>query len=262
MIFRLKTVTSQSDRIMISSATLLSLLSSSLNTPELPSLSPTITPTTTNANLNKLLQIEAIKLIQISLDKLTSTKCCNYKENLYKNLFISKILNKSKLYYYQSIVNTLRYSLFSKLTHVLSTNKNFKYLISNFSNTDDPENTSRERVEILTEDDYINLIIKEAIDNLVNNNIVIDCTTTTTNNNTKDNDKTVGDGDENMNHCLIKRKFESPLFPSTINNDDDGDVDNEKLKTKRIRMKNEKENDTENNNNNNKYFSINVQVAV
>ena len=112
---------------MISSSTLLSLLSSSINTQALPKLTPTLSSTTTT-NLNKLLQIEAIKLIQISLDKLTSTKCCNYKENLYKNLFISKILNKSKLYYYQSIVNTLRSNLFSKLHFILNENRNLTVL--------------------------------------------------------------------------------------------------------------------------------------
>ena len=159
---------------MISSSTLLSLLSSSINTQALPKLTPTLSSTTTT-NLNKLLQIEAIKLIQISLDKLTSTKCCNYKENLYKNLFISKILNKSKLYYYQSIVNTLRSNLFSKLHFILNENRNFIHFDKTMS---------------FVEDDYINLIIKEAIDNLVNNNIVID------QQNAHLNDV-----------CLLKRKF-------------------------------------------------------
>jgi hypothetical protein len=159
---------------MISSSTLLSLLSSSINTQALPKLTPTLSSTTTT-NLNKLLQIEAIKLIQISLDKLTSTKCCNYKENLYKNLFISKILNKSKLYYYQSIVNTLRSNLFSKLHFILNENRNFIHFDKTMS---------------FVEDDYINLIIKEAIDNLVNNNIVID------QQNVHLNDV-----------CLLKRKF-------------------------------------------------------
>ena len=113
-------------------------------------------------NLNKLLQIEAIKLIQISLDKLTSTKYCNFRENLYRNLFISKILNKSKLYYYQSIVNTMRCTLVSKLTFILNTNKSIKSLIDSTSPV--------QGINWLIEDD-INLIIKEAIDNLVKNPI-------------------------------------------------------------------------------------------
>ena len=119
-------------------------------------------------NLNKLLQIEAIKLIQISLDKLTSTKYCNFRENLYINLFIIKILKTTirdtsqKLYYYQSIVNTMRCTLVSKLTFILNTNKSIKSLIDSTSPV--------QGINWLIEDD-INLIIKEAIDNLVKNPI-------------------------------------------------------------------------------------------
>lgn len=100
----------------------------------------------------RLQQIEAIKLIQISLDKLSSTTAVQiptnskqqssnlvnsfsskspptqsppptttvlvYKEaNLHKNLLVSKILNKAKYFYYQSIVQTMRLSLLSKLNY-------------------------------------------------------------------------------------------------------------------------------------------------
>jgi len=90
-------------------------------------------------NAIKLQQLEAIKLIQISLDKLTATTTVPlhtnvsklstttfqsqptilvYKEtNLHKNLLVSKILNKAKYVYYQSIVQTMRLSLMSKLNY-------------------------------------------------------------------------------------------------------------------------------------------------
>lgn len=88
----------------------------------------------------KLQQIEAIKLIQVSLEKLTATttvplhnqttrKQSNspapsilvYKEtSLHKNLLVSKILNKAKYFYYQSIVQTMRLSLMSKLNYYSS----------------------------------------------------------------------------------------------------------------------------------------------
>jgi hypothetical protein len=94
-------------------------------------------------NAIKLQQMEAIKLIQISLDKLTSTTTVQiqtnsnspkqpnsnsqpasvlvYKEaNLHKNLLVSKILNKAKYFYYQSIVQTMRLSLISKLNYYSS----------------------------------------------------------------------------------------------------------------------------------------------
>jgi hypothetical protein len=219
---------------MISTSTLLSLLSSTINTTTLPSLTPTLsTAAAATTNLNKLLQIEAIKLIQISLDKLTSTKCCVYKENLYKNLFISKILNKSKLYYYQSIVNTLRFTLISKLTYLLNTNKNFKYLIST------PSVTSSE----INEDDYINLIIKEAIDNLVNNNINIET-----------NEEELASELANK-----KRQFEE----SDIINETTTTTTTNKPKRLKLNDCNGKEN---NNNNdechNNSFYNLNVEVTV
>lgn len=88
----------------------------------------------------KLQQMEAIKLIQVSLEKLTATttvplhnqttrKKSNsptpsilvYKEtSLHKNLLVSKILNKAKYFYYQSIVQTMRLSLMSKLNYYSS----------------------------------------------------------------------------------------------------------------------------------------------
>jgi len=92
-------------------------------------------------NAIKLQQLEAIKLIQISLDKLSTNTTVPfhsnnkqqqqqqngstqtptilvYKEtNLHKNLLVSKILNKSKFVYYQSIVQTMRLSLMSKLNY-------------------------------------------------------------------------------------------------------------------------------------------------
>lgn len=88
----------------------------------------------------KLQQMEAIKLIQVSLEKLTATttvplhnqttrKQSNspapsilvYKEtSLHKNLLVSKILNKAKFFYYQSIVQTMRLSLMSKLNYYSS----------------------------------------------------------------------------------------------------------------------------------------------
>jgi hypothetical protein len=96
-------------------------------------------------NAIKLQQMEAIKLIQISLDKLTTASTVQvtssnssssvktgpqnaaastvlvYKEaNLHKNLLVSKILNKAKYFYYQSIVQTMRLSLMSKLNYYSS----------------------------------------------------------------------------------------------------------------------------------------------
>jgi urease beta subunit len=86
----------------------------------------------------KLQQMEAIKLIQVSLEKLTATTTVPlhnqttrkqngstpapsilvYKEtSLHKNLLVSKILNKAKFFYYQSIVQTMRLSLMSKLNY-------------------------------------------------------------------------------------------------------------------------------------------------
>ena len=82
-------------------------------------------------NAIKMQQMVAIRLIQISLDKLSSTTTVQlprpksspansnnnnnntstilvYKEsNLHKNLLVSKILNKAKYFYYQSIVQTI-----------------------------------------------------------------------------------------------------------------------------------------------------------
>jgi hypothetical protein len=94
-------------------------------------------------NAIKMQQMEAIRLIQISLDKLSSTTTVQlpkpksspannnnnnntstilvYKEsNLHKNLLVSKILNKAKYFYYQSIVQTMRLSLISKLNYYSS----------------------------------------------------------------------------------------------------------------------------------------------
>lgn len=83
-------------------------------------------------NAIRLHQIEAIKLIQISLDKLTCTNSVQlksqntqktntvlvYKEtNLHKNLLVNKILNKAKYIYYQGVVQTMRLSLMSKLNY-------------------------------------------------------------------------------------------------------------------------------------------------
>ncbi|CAF0806966.1 unnamed protein product [Brachionus calyciflorus] len=87
-------------------------------------------------NALRLQQIEAIKLIQVSLDKLTSTTTVQlnpnpsnsnspksntvlvYKENnLHKNLLVNKILNKAKFLYYQGVVQTMRLSLMSKLNY-------------------------------------------------------------------------------------------------------------------------------------------------
>ena len=95
-------------------------------------------------NVIRMQQMEAIRLIQISLDKLSSTTTVQlpkpkqssstthpqtsntstilvYKEsNLHKNLLVSKILNKAKYFYYQSIVQTMRLSLISKLNYYSS----------------------------------------------------------------------------------------------------------------------------------------------
>lgn len=83
-------------------------------------------------NAIRLQQIEAIKLIQISLDKLTCTNTVQlksqntqksntvlvYKEtNLHKNLLVNKILNKAKYIYYQGVVQAMRLSLMSKLNY-------------------------------------------------------------------------------------------------------------------------------------------------
>lgn len=92
-------------------------------------------------NAIKMQQLEAIRLIQISLEKLTATTTVPlhnqttraasktagnpppptilvYKEtSLCKNLLVSKILNKAKYLYYQSIVQTMRMSLMSKLNY-------------------------------------------------------------------------------------------------------------------------------------------------
>lgn len=96
-------------------------------------------------------QMESIRLIQISLDKLSSSttstiqlakhfKVANslsssssptilvYKEsNLHKNLLVTKILNKSKYFYFQSIMHTMRLSLISKLNY-------YSYLIQELNN--------------------------------------------------------------------------------------------------------------------------------
>lgn len=92
-------------------------------------------------NSIKTQQLEAIKLIQVSLEKLTATTTVPlhnqttraskntanaptilvYKEtSLHKNLLVSKILNKAKYFYYQSIVQTMRLSLMSKLNYYSS----------------------------------------------------------------------------------------------------------------------------------------------
>ena len=91
-------------------------------------------------NAIKMQQLEAIKLIQLSIDKLTASNTVPlhnqnsktslknskstilvYKENnLHKNLLVSKILNKAKYYYYQSLVQTMRLSLMSKLNYYTS----------------------------------------------------------------------------------------------------------------------------------------------
>lgn len=91
-------------------------------------------------NAIKIQQLEAIKLIQVSLEKLTATTTVPlhnqttrknnstppptilvYKEtNLHKNLLVSKVLNKAKYFYYQSIVQTMRLSLMSKLNYYSS----------------------------------------------------------------------------------------------------------------------------------------------
>ena len=90
-------------------------------------------------NAMKTQQLEAIRLIQISLEKLTATATVPlhnqssrnnkttpptilvYKEtSLHKNLLVSKVLNKAKCFYYQSIVQTMRLSLVSKLTYYSS----------------------------------------------------------------------------------------------------------------------------------------------
>lgn len=86
-------------------------------------------------NAIRLQQLEAIKLIQISLDKLTCTNTVQiksqnahktntvlvYKEtNLHKNLLVNKILNKAKYIYYQGVVQTMRLSLMSKLNYYTS----------------------------------------------------------------------------------------------------------------------------------------------
>lgn len=92
-------------------------------------------------NVIKNQQLEAIKLIQVSLEKLTATTTVPlhnqttraakntsnaptilvYKEtSLHKNLLVSKILNKAKYFYYQSIVQTMRLSLMSKLNYYSS----------------------------------------------------------------------------------------------------------------------------------------------
>ncbi len=89
----------------------------------------------------KMQQLEAIRLIQVSLEKLTATTTVPlhnqttraasktagtqppptilvYKEtSLHKNLLVSKILNKAKYLYYQTIVQTMRMSLMSKLNY-------------------------------------------------------------------------------------------------------------------------------------------------
>ena len=88
-------------------------------------------------NAIKMQQLEAIKLIQLSIDKLSATTTVPlnnhssksnsspppptilvYKEtNLHKNLLVSKILNKARHFYYQSVVQTMRLSLMSKLNY-------------------------------------------------------------------------------------------------------------------------------------------------
>ncbi len=95
-------------------------------------------------NAIKMQQLEAIRLIQISLEKLTATTTVPlhnqttraasktagtqppptilvYKEtSLHKNLLVSKMLNKAKYLYYQTIVQTMRMSLMSKLNYYSS----------------------------------------------------------------------------------------------------------------------------------------------
>ena len=111
-------------------------------------------------NAIKMQQLEAIRLIQVSLEKLTATTTVPlhnqttraaknpktppptilvYKEtSLHKNLLVSKILNKAKYFYYQSIVQTMRLSLMSKLNYYSTLIQQLypNNLANNYNNTD------------------------------------------------------------------------------------------------------------------------------
>lgn len=119
-------------------------------------------------NAIRLQQIEAIKLIQISLDKLTSTTTVQlnpnsssssssssssnnqkqntvlvYKEaNLHKNLLVNKILNKAKYIYYQGVIQTMRLSLMSKLNY-------YSNLIQQLNNSSSDETSLVDEMKLL-----------------------------------------------------------------------------------------------------------------
>ena len=120
-------------------------MATSQSPPPSPPLNTTFKSDMEQQNAIKMQQMEAIRLIQISLDKLSTTTAVQmppksqpkstaanssapppstvlvYKEsNLHKNLLVSKILNKAKYFYYQSIVQTMRLSLISKLNYYSS----------------------------------------------------------------------------------------------------------------------------------------------
>jgi hypothetical protein len=109
-------------------------------------------------NLIKLQQIEAVRLIQISLDKLTQAATIQipnksnnsnkstvlvYKEaNLHKNLLVSKILNKAKNFYYQTVVQNMRLSLLNKLNYYSSLVQHLYNTNTNNSNLSTSTNTA------------------------------------------------------------------------------------------------------------------------
>ena len=132
-------------------------------------LGPSTTACSDQQSAIKMQQLEAIRLIQISLEKLSATATVTvqspkpqakhasaasssilvYKEaNLHRNLLVSKILNKAKYFYYQSIVQTMRLSLISKLNYYSSL---IQQLNSRSASTSDGSSSSTEETSIVDE---------------------------------------------------------------------------------------------------------------
>jgi hypothetical protein len=137
----------------------------------------------TQAQLIKRQQLEAIKLIKISIDKLThqsSFSISNNKNdsnnkkasnpsstvteaNLHRNLLVSNILNKAKYFYYQSIVQMMELSM-------PKVNGNYQSFIQEMNTNNSLCNNNINQTTINNNDSTMNKRKKKSPNNNNNNN--------------------------------------------------------------------------------------------